>query len=312
MQPEVISLAPFYQPSLARLERELTVHRLWRPEEREMLLTTVGPRARGVQAIYTSPVDARLMSALPQLEIISVFGVGYEGVDVTEAKRRGIIVTNTPDVLNDCVADLAIALLLAAARRVPEGDRYIRAGRWPLGPLPLARKVSAKRLGIVGLGRIGRVIAKRARGFDLEIAYHNRRRDETLPYAYFESATALAEHSDFLIVATPGGPETRHLIDARVLQALGPDGILVNVARGSVVDERALIEALRSGTLGAAGLDVFEHEPDVPHELLELENIALAPHVGSATHETRAAMGDLTVDNLLRHFAGQPVLTPVE
>jgi lactate dehydrogenase-like 2-hydroxyacid dehydrogenase len=311
MKPEVISLAPFYQPSLTRLERELTVHRLWQHEERETLLREVGPRARGVQAIYTSPVDARLMSALPRLEIISVFGVGYEGVDVTEAKRRGIIVTNTPDVLNDCVADLAIALLLAAARRVPEGDRYIRGGRWPLGPLPLGRKVSGKRLGIVGLGRIGRVIAKRAQGFDLEIAYHNRRRDETLPYAYFDSVAALAEHSDFLVIATPGGAATRHLIDARVLHALGPDGILVNVARGSVVDEQALIEALRDGTLGAAGLDVFEREPDVPPALLELENVALAPHVGSATHETRAAMGDLTVDNLLRHFAGQSVLTPV-
>ncbi len=311
MKTEILSVAPLYQPCMDRLERDFTVHKLWPAADRDALLADVAPRVRGMQAGGASIVPASLIDALPKLEIISVFGVGYDGIDLDAAKRRGITVTNTPDVLNDCVADLAMGLLIAAARRLAEADRYVRAGKWLKGPMPLATKVSGKRLGIVGFGRIGRTIAKRAAGFDMQIAYHSRRPVAEAPYRHYPSLVALAADSDFLVVITPGGAGTFHLIDEQVLRALGPKGILVNVARGSVVDERALVAALAEGALGGAGLDVFEDEPNVPAALLAMDNVVLAPHVGSATHETRAAMGNLCVDNLVAHFAGRPVLTRV-
>jgi hydroxypyruvate reductase len=237
--------------------------------------------------------------------------VGYDGIDVAAAKRRGITVTNTPDVLNDCVADLAMGLTIAAARRLSEGDRYVRAGKWLKGPMPLATRVSGKRLGIVGFGRIGQTIAKRASGFEMQIAYHSRRPVADAPFKHYPSLVELAKSSDFLVVITPGGKETFHLINEEVMRALGPKGILVNVARGSVVDEKALVKVLQEGALGGAGLDVFEDEPKVPEALFAMDNVVLAPHVGSATHETRTAMGNLCVDNLVLHFGGKPVLTRV-
>jgi lactate dehydrogenase-like 2-hydroxyacid dehydrogenase len=311
MTTEILSVAPLYQPCMDRLERDFTVHKLWQAQNRDAMLADVAPRVRGMQAGGASIVPGSLIDSLPKLEIISVFGVGYDGIDLAAAKARGITVTNTPDVLNDCVADLAIGLTIAAARRLSEGDRYVRAGKWLKAPMPLATRVSGKRLGIVGFGRIGQTIARRASGFDMQIAYHSRRPVAGAAYKHYPNLVELARNSDFLVVITPGGKETFHLISEEVMRALGPKGILVNVARGSVVDEKALVKALAEGALGGAGLDVFEDEPRVPEALFAMDNVVLAPHVGSATHETRTAMGNLCVDNLALHFAGKPVLTRV-
>jgi hydroxypyruvate reductase len=274
-------------------------------------LARIAPHVRAIAASGESRVSAALIASLPALELISVFGVGYDGIDVAAAVARGVPVTHTPHVLNDDVADLAIALMLCAARQLPAADRYVRAGQWLGGPMPLARKVSGARLGIVGMGRIGQVIARRAQAFDMSIAYTARSARPGLPWAFHVDPAELAAHSDFLVVITPGGAGTRHLIDARVLRALGPDGILVNVARGSVVDEGALIEALEQGVIAGAGLDVFEDEPRVPDRLKALPHVVLAPHVGSATRATRQAMADLAFGNLREHFAGRALLSPV-
>jgi hydroxypyruvate reductase len=239
-------------------------------------------------------------------------GVGYDGIDVAAAIERGIPVTHTPNVLNDEVADLAMGLMLSAARRIPLADRYVRAGRWAKeGPMPLARKVSGARLGIVGLGRIGQAIADRAQAFGMSIAYTARSARASLPYAFYPTAAALAAEVDFLIVITPGGAGTRHMINAEVLAALGSGGYLVNVARGSVVDEAALVDALQRGVIAGAGLDVFENEPHPLEALQALDNVVLTPHMASATVQTRQAMADLAADNLRAHFAGAPLLTPV-
>jgi hydroxypyruvate reductase len=274
----------------------------------------VAPRIRAVSASGESRLGADLIARLPALEIVSVMGVGYDGIDVAAAKARGVIVTHTPDVLNDDVADLAIGLMLCAARQLPQADRFVREGRWPAGPMPLARKMSGARLGIVGMGRIGQAIARRAAAFGMTIAYTARSAKPDLRYDFHATPTALAAHSDFLVVITPGGAATRKLIDADVLRALGQGrgaGILVNVARGSVVDESALIDALEQDVIAGAGLDVFEAEPNVPERLRAMPQVVLAPHIGSATTATRQAMADLCFENLRRHFAGEPPATPV-
>ena len=311
MKPDVLIVGPMYKPALDALDREFTTHKLWLAPDRKALLASCADRVRGIATTGFDGADAALIDALPKLEIISCFGVGYDAVDVEAAKRRRIIVTNTPGVLNDAVADLAIGLIIAAARRIPQGDRYVREGKWLREPQPLAQHVSGKRLGIIGLGRIGVDIARRALAFDMKIAYHSRRRVPDSPFAYYAQLVDLARNSDFLVAIVPGGDETRHLVGEEVMRALGPKGILVNVARGSVVDEKALIRCLQDGTLGAAALDVFEEEPKVPDALLSIDNVVLTPHVGSATPEARGAMGQLTVDNLVAHFAGKPPLTPV-
>ncbi|MFN9765597.1 MAG: 2-hydroxyacid dehydrogenase [Pseudomonadota bacterium] len=270
------------------------------------------PGIRAVAAGGDSRVDAGLIARLPALQIISVMGVGYDGIDVEAARARGVVVTHTPDVLNDEVADLAIGLMLAAARQLPAADRYVRSGQWEArGPMPLARKMSGSRLGLVGMGRIGQAIAHRAQAFGMSIAYTARSAKPGLPYRFVASVEELAAGSDFLVLITPGGAGTRHLVDAKVLRALGPKGILVNVARGSVVDEAALVDALEQGVLGGAALDVFEDEPRVPARLLALPHVVVAPHIGSATHATRQAMADLAFANLQARLAGQPLLTPV-
>ena len=275
-------------------------------------LRALAPRIRAIAASGDSTVSAALIAQLPALEIVSVMGVGYDGVDVAAAKARGVVVTHTPNVLNDDVADLAIGLMLCAARQLPAADRHVRSGEWERsGPMPLARKMSGARLGLVGMGRIGQAIAQRALAFGMPIAYTARSARPGLPYRYLPNAEALAAESDFLVVITPGGAATRKLIDARVLAALGPKGILVNVARGSVVDEAALIDALERGTVGGAALDVFEDEPRVPERLRALPQVVLAPHIGSATSATRQAMADLAFANLQAHFAGRPWPTPV-
>ncbi len=271
----------------------------------------VAPRVRAICGGGESKVPASLIAALPALEIISVFGVGYDGYDVPAARARKVPVTNTPDVLTDEVADMGIALMLSVARRIPQADKYVRAGLWPSGPVPLARKVSGARLGIVGLGRIGQAIARRAEGFGMGVAYTTRTPRTDVTYRYYPSAVALASEVDFLMIITPGGAATKGLINADVLKALGPNGYLINVARGSVVDQTALIQALEQGLIAGAALDVFEDEPNVPEALRLRDNVVLTPHIASATWQTRRAMADLAFGNLQAHFAGQPLLTPV-
>lgn len=271
----------------------------------------IAPRIRAIAASGESKVGPELLQQLPALEMISVFGVGYDGVDVAAARARGVPVTNTPDVLTEEVADLGIALMLSISRRIPQADKYVREGKWPGGPFPLTRKVTGARLGIVGLGRIGQAIADRAQAFGMSIAYTTRTRRDDSPYAYYPSAEALAREVDFLIVITPGGETTRGLIDAKVLAALGSKGYLINVARGSVVDQPALIHAVSTGVIAGAALDVFADEPNVPAELRALDNVVLTPHMASGTWETRGAMADLAFGNLQAHFAGKPLLTPV-
>ena len=271
----------------------------------------VAPKIRAIAASGESRVTADLIARLPALEIISVFGVGYDGIDVAAAKARGVMVTHTPAVLNDDVADLALALMLAVSRQIPAADRYVRDGHWPSGPLPLGRRMSGARLGLVGMGRIAEAIAQRAQAFGMSIAYTARNLRPHLPHRYHPSAEALAREVDYLVVITPGGAATRHLINADVLKALGSKGVLVNVARGSVVDQQALTDALAQGVIAAAGLDVFDGEPQVPEALRALPNVVLTPHIGSATRQTRQAMADLAFANLQAHFSGQAVRTPV-
>lgn len=303
----VARLAPFL---MEPLQRAFTVHdRLH--EQDPAAFERIAPRIRAICGSGESKVGAELMARLPALEIVSIMGVGYDGVDVTAAKARGVMVAHTPEVLNDDVADLALALMLNIARRIPQAERHVRDGQWPAGPMPLASKMSGARLGLVGMGRIGQAIALRALAFGMPIAYTARSAKPGLPYAFHATPQALAAASDFLVVITPGGAATRKLIDAGVLRALGPNGYLINVARGSVVDEAALIEALKQGTIAGAALDVFENEPNVPAALRALDNVVLVPHIGSATTQTRHAMAARAFDNLQAHFAGQPLPSAV-
>jgi lactate dehydrogenase-like 2-hydroxyacid dehydrogenase len=270
------------------------------------------PDIRGLVSWARYAVTPEMMDRLPNLEILAGFGVGYDRYDLAAAKKRGIVVTNTPDVLTDDVADLAIGLTIATLRRIAALDRFVRAGRWAAGETPpLARKVAGKRLGIVGLGRIGRAIARRAEGFAMAIAYTGPRAYKDVPYRYVADLAGLARDSDVLVVACRADATNRHMIGADVLKALGPEGILVNIARGSLVDEVALVAALKGGGLGGAGLDVYAHEPRVHADLFGLDNVVLMPHIGSATEETRQAMADLVIANLEAHFAGRGPLTPV-
>ena len=299
---------PFF---LAPLKAAFVVHERLHETDLEEF-AGVAPLIRGIAGGGESSVSTALMDQLPSLEMVSIMGVGYDGVDVATALNRRLVVTHTPNVLNDEVADLAIGLMLSVARCIPQADQYVRSGRWVKeGAMPLARKVSGARLGIVGLGRIGQAIADRAAAFGMSIAYTARTAKPSLAYRFYPSALALAAEVDFLVVITPGGAGTFHMINAQVLRALGPRGYLINVARGSVVDEAALVEALQYGVIAGAGLDVFEKEPHPLQALCKLENVVLTPHMASATHETRQAMADLAVANLQAHFSGQPALTPI-
>jgi lactate dehydrogenase-like 2-hydroxyacid dehydrogenase len=301
-------LSPLYLSQLATAYT--VVDRLHETAPAE--LAAIAPQIRAIAASGDSKVSAELIAQLPALEVISVMGVGYDGVDVAAARARGAVVTHTPDVLNDDVADLAIGLMLSAARQLPAADRHVRSGQWAAsGPMPLARKMSGARLGLVGMGRIGQAIAHRAQAFGMTVAYTARNPRAGVDHRFWRNATLLAAESDFLVVITPGGAATRKLIDAEVLAALGPKGILINVARGSVVDEAALIDALERGVIAGAGLDVFENEPQVPERLRQMPQVVLTPHIGSATSETRQAMADLATANLAAHFAGVALLTPV-
>lgn len=306
---DVIAASPLYPPVMAALTAAYHVHHLYKAPDRAAFLAPLADRVRGI-ATFSGKVDADLIAALPRLEIIAAMSIGLDHVDLAAAKARGIRVTNTPDVLTDDVADLAIGLMIAAARRLVLADRFVREGSWLEGPMPLQRKLGGTTLGVLGLGRIGQAIAERANAMKMTVVYHNPRPKPALPYRYYPDLVAMARDVDYLIVACPGGAATRHLVDARVIEALGGKGTLINIARGSVVDQAALVSALVDRRLAGAGLDVFENEPRVPEALARLDSVVLTPHIGSATEATRLAMGRLMLDNLAAHFAGKPLLTP--
>jgi lactate dehydrogenase-like 2-hydroxyacid dehydrogenase len=312
MPTEILIAGKLPQFTLDKLEGSFTCHRLREAPDRAKLLADISERVRGIATTGFDGASAELIAALPRLEVISCFGVGVDAINLPAARARGITVTNTPDVLNDDVADLGVGLMLSAARAIPQGDRYVRAGRWEAeGMMPLQTKFSGKTVGILGLGRIGKVIARRCEAFDCSILYHGRNPQDGVAYRYYADLVEMARDADFLCAICPGGEATRNIVNRPVLEALGPKGILVNVARGSVVDADALIAVLKEGKLGGAALDVFPDEPRVPPALLDFPNVIVQPHVASATIETRTAMGDLTVENLELHFAGKPVRTPV-
>jgi lactate dehydrogenase-like 2-hydroxyacid dehydrogenase len=308
---EILLLAP--SPVIEDLLRAhgLGVVRGWEAPDLDAELARVGRSVRGLASTYQVRVDARLLDRLPGLEIVAHFGVGYDTVDVAAAAARGIVVTNTPDVLTEEVADTALGLLLCTVRELPQAERYLRAGRWTDAPYRLTDTLQGKTIGIFGLGRIGKAIARRCEAFGLDIAYHGRTHQPEVPYRYCATLLELAHAADVLVVTAPATAVTRNAVDADVLAALGPRGVLVNVARGSLVDEPALVRALSSGTIRAAGLDVFAREPHVPEQLLDMDNVVLLPHVGSASVATRNAMATLVAENLVSWFAGKGPLTPV-
>jgi lactate dehydrogenase-like 2-hydroxyacid dehydrogenase len=296
-----------------QLSARLRLHRLWLEPNSDLWLAEWAPRIRAIAMTGGhAPLDEAYMRQYPKLEIISSFGVGYDNIDAKAAARLGIIVTNTPGVLDDEVADTALGLMIMTVRQLPQAEQYLRAGRWSAkGAYPLSPSLRGRTVGILGLGRIGKAIAARVSAFGLDVIYHGRHAQADVPYRYYSSLIDMAKASDVLIIVAPGGPATRHIINAEVLEALGPDGVLINIARGSLVDEKALIEALRGKKILGAGLDVFDNEPSVPQELIALDNTVLLPHVGSASVKTRRAMADCVVSNLLAWADGEPPLTPV-
>lgn len=311
MKPRVLQNGRLMASLEAALAEHFDVHPLWREADPPAFLAARGGEFTGLATSARFGADRALIEALPRLAVIANFGVGIDTIDLQAARERGVAVSNTPDVLTDCVADLAFGLLIDVARRLSAADRFVRRGDWLKGPFPLATRVSGKRLGIVGLGRIGAAIAKRASGFDMPVRYHNRRPVDGSPFEHEASLPALAAWADFLVVACSGGEATRHLVSREVIEALGPGGFLVNISRGSVLDEAALVEALQAGRIAGAALDVFEDEPNVPRPLLTLENVVLLPHIASATHETRQAMADCVLANLRSWFESGRLLTPV-
>ncbi|HUE19880.1 MAG TPA: 2-hydroxyacid dehydrogenase [Stellaceae bacterium] len=311
-KPDVLVLGPPKAVVLDGLAPAFNVHRL--PEaDPEAFLAAIAPRLSAIAVTsVTDRVDAALMARLPRLAIVSTFGVGYDHIDAAYAGRHGIVVTNTPDVLTEEVADTAIGLLLCTARELVTAERYVRAGKWRTRGYPLSKATLRNRtVGMVGMGRIGKAIARRLDAMLMPVVYHTRRKAADLSYRHYPSLIDMARDVDVLMVIVPGGPATRNLIDAQVLAALGPDGILINMARGSVVDEPALIKALEDEAILTAGLDVFVNEPEVPAKLLAMEHVVLFPHLGSASVYTRTQMDRLVVDNLLAWAGGKPPLTPV-
>ncbi len=310
-KPDILVVWTTRPTKIAEIDGEFHLHRYDQADDPDALLAEVGPRIRGVATTGGKGLTRGMVERMPRLEIVASSGVGYDKIDVDACTDHGAVVTNTPDVLTDDVADIALGLVINARRNMVAGDAYVRSGRWGQeGPLGLTSALRGKRLGILGLGRIGNAIAARAEPFGLEIGYMARS-DKCVGYRYHSSLVALAEWADILVVAVPGGEGTDRLVDARVIAALGPAGTLVNISRGSVVDEAALTSALASGALASAGLDVFLNEPNPDPALTALPNVVLYPHHASGTVETRDAMAALVNDNLRAHFTGQPLLTPV-
>lgn len=287
------------------------LHKSWEAADPQAFIRQVAPQIRGIALSGHTRVDDAFMAQFPNLEIVSSLGVGYDHVDAKAAAKRKVIVTHTPDVLNEEVADTCLGLLLCTVRQLPQSDQFLRQGQWLKGNFPLTRTLREKTAGIAGLGRIGKAIAKRLEAFGVKVVYYGRTQQKNVSYPWYSSLVEMARDVDILISVLPGGDDTFHIINADVLKALGPEGILINVGRGSVVDEQALIAALKSKTIATAGLDVFEDEPRVPAELIAMEHVVLFPHVGSASVHTRNAMGQLVIDNLIDYFAGKGPRTPV-
>ncbi|MGN6489412.1 MAG: 2-hydroxyacid dehydrogenase [Devosia sp.] len=290
------------------LAERFTVHKLHEADDKEALIRELAPRLRGIAG---GNVGAELMDKLPKLEIIANFGVGYDSIDTKAARERGIHVTNTPNVLNDAMAEITIGLMIALARRIPQTDRFVRGGKWLKGSYPLQVELNGKTVGILGLGRIGKEIALRAQAMKMRVVYHGRHRQPDEPYTYYDKLVDMARDADWLVLIAPGGKATDKIVNREVLEALGPEGFLVNMGRGTLVDEPVLVEMLQQGKIAGAALDVFEKEPNVPEALFGLDNVVLSPHQGSATHQTRNKMGDLVVANLVAHFAGEPLISAV-
>ena len=311
MKPRVLQNARFTPAMEDRLAEQFDVHRLWIEADVGAFLAQHGDEFVAVVTNGAVGVDAALIDALPSLRLIASRGVGFDRIDLAAARQRNVAVSNTPGVLNDCVADLAIGALLAVARNVCSADRFVRRGDWLNGRFPMSTRVSGKRLGILGLGRIGRTVARRASGFDMAIRYHNRLPAADVVYGYEASVVELARWADFLVITAAGGTATHHLVSAEVIDALGEQGFLVNVSRGSVVDQQALVCALSNRRLGGAALDVYDDEPNVPPELLALDNVVLLPHIASSTNETFAEMENLVLANMRQFFSNGSLLTPL-
>ena len=308
IRPDVLITQPQIKSCLEALAANFTVHNLAKAADPAAMLAEVGPRIR---AIAGGKVSAKMIEQLPALEIIANSGVGYDSIDVETAKARGIRVTNTPNVLNDAVAEITLGLMIALARRIPQADRFIRDGKWADGAYPNLAELNGKTVGILGLGRIGKEIATRAQAMKMRVVYHGRTRQVREPYLYYPNLLDMARDVDWLVVIAPGSKQTDKIISREIMTALGPKGALVSMARGAMIDQEAMVEMLTDGSLGGAALDVFEKEPHVPEALFGLDNVVLSPHQGSKTVETRTAMGALLVDNLLAHFAGNPLISPV-
>ena len=309
-KPHVLLMDKVHQSLIERLAQAYNLHSI-SPDQGADSLGEVAPRIQAIVANGETRVSTEFLSKFPSARILAVWGVGYDGVDVAAADALGISVVHTPGVLTDDVADLAMGLMLATARAIPAADRFVREGQWMRGSFPLTRRVSGARLGVVGLGRIGTAIAQRAVAFKMEVSYFARERKPEVAYPFYQTPQALAAAVDYLVVCTVGGTLTRGLINEEVLHALGPEGILINVSRGSVVDEPALISALTNKKIAGAGLDVFVGEPKVAEELVQMSNVVLTPHMASATLQTRIAMSDLVLQNFAAHFQGKPLVTPV-
>ena len=307
MKPEILLLRAIYEPTIAALERDYIVHKLWRASGADAFFREIAPRVHVVVTNTTRGFAAEEFGRFPQLRLVACFGPYVDLIDLTAAKARGIAVTCTPDSTAEPVADLAMGLIVAVMRRIGEADRFVRAGKWIDGLFSSGREVHGKALGIVGFGRIGRELAKRAQGFDMRIAYHGPRPKHAIGFRYFDDLEAMARAVDCLAVTCPLTAATRNLIDARILRALGPEGYLVNVARGAIVDEPDLIAALSSGSIAGAGLDVFRDEPRVPEALLRMEHVVLAPHMGTSTREIREERSRKLLADLGAFFAGLPL-----
>jgi lactate dehydrogenase-like 2-hydroxyacid dehydrogenase len=311
MKKSILALTSLYPVPMDALSTDYNVIKI-APEQ--SIMDVIKDNASEIAAIIALPgklVTSEMMDACPNLEIISNFAVGTDNIDLKAAAERNIIVTNTPEVLTADTADIALSLLLAISRRVSEGDRFVRAGQWGKAPFPLSSSLAGKTCGIVGLGRIGQAIAKRASAFDMNIVYYGRSEKENLPYVFYSDLNKMAQESDYLVLSCAGGPKTQHLVNRQVMEHLGESGFVINVSRGTVVEEDALLDLLKHKKLAGAGLDVYENEPSINQDFFALDNVVLMPHVGSATIETRTVMAELVINNVKACLQGNKVLTPV-
>jgi hydroxypyruvate reductase len=308
----ILALGNMGAPIMAEVEKHFDLIRLWKESDPEETLRVHRADIVGILSTYNGlPVTRKILESLPNVEIICQYGAGFDNVDVEAAKDRGVIVTNTPDIPTADTADTAMALMLNVCRRFVESDVFVRVGKWHSGAFPPGTALRRKTVGIVGMGRIGQAIARRAAAFDMNIIYHGPREKPDVPYPYYADLPQMAQACDILILACRGGPETHHLVGGKVLNALGPKGFLVNIARGTVVNTEDLLVALSNRDIAGAGLDVYEDEPNVPEALLSMDNVVLLPHIGGNTNETKAEMGDLVLANLMAHFEGRPLPTPL-